>query len=96
MNGYLMFRIRDESSVVGLGLVVNKNNQLVSYGSYIGSKLNGYGCKFENAVRYEGEFENGFLNGQGLKLTGGKYSFGGFENGALVRPVYLEERSAAS
>ena len=46
MNGYLMFRIRDEASVVGLGFVVNKNCQLVSYGSYIANKLNGYGCKF--------------------------------------------------
>ncbi len=46
MNGYLMFRVRDEASVVGLGFVVNKNNQLVSYGSYVGNKLNGYGCKF--------------------------------------------------
>jgi len=40
--------------------------------------LHGYGCKFENSVRYEGIFENGFLNGEGLKLSTGKYSFGTF------------------
>ncbi len=56
MNGYLMFRIKDDSSVVGLGLVLNKNNQLVSYGTYLNSKLNGLACKFENTVRYEGIF----------------------------------------
>jgi hypothetical protein len=96
MNGYLMFRVRDEASVVGLGFVVNKKSQLVSYGSYVANKLNGYGCKFENAVRYEGIFENGFLNGQGLKFVSGKYSFGTFENGNLSNPIYLEERSTAS
>ncbi len=73
-----MFRLKDSSSVVDLGFVVNKNNQLVSYGSYINSKLNGLGCKFENSVRYEGIFQNGFLNGQGLKCAAGKYSFGTF------------------
>ena len=84
-----MFRVRDETSVVGLGFVVNKNGQLVSYGSYINNKLNGYGCKFENAVRYEGIFDSGFLNGLGLKFVSGKYSFGTFENGALINPIYL-------
>ena len=96
VNGYLMFRVRDETSVVGLGFVVNKNGQLVSYGSYISNKLNGYGCKFENTVRYEGIFENGFLNGLALKFVSGKYSFGTFENGTLTNPIYLEERSPAS
>jgi hypothetical protein len=96
MNGYLMLRVRDEASVVGLGFVVNKNSQVVSYGCYVANKLNGYGCKFENAVRYEGIFENGFLNGLGLKFVSGKYSFGTFENGNLSSPIYLEERSTAS
>lgn len=51
-----MFRIKDEASVISLGFVVNKNAQLVSYGSYVNSKLHGLGCKYENTVRYEGIF----------------------------------------
>lgn len=56
VNGYLMFRIRDDASVISLGFVINKNDQLVSFGSYVNSKLHGLGCKYENTVRYEGIF----------------------------------------
>ena len=43
---------------------------------YVNDKLHGLGCKYENAVRYEGMFEGGFVSGVGLKYSQGKYSFG--------------------
>jgi hypothetical protein len=51
---------------------------------YIGEKINGFGCKYENSVRYEGMFVGGFVHGVGLKCMQGKYSFGSYENGNLV------------
>jgi hypothetical protein len=57
---------------------------LISCGLYVNDKLTGLGCKYENGVRYEGMFENGFVNGIGLKFGQGKYSFGEYSNGNLV------------
>lgn len=48
----------------------------MSYGTFVNDKIHGFGCKYENGVRYEGVFENGLLNGLGLKYSGNKYSFG--------------------
>jgi hypothetical protein len=58
--------------------VLGREHQIVNYGSYINDKLHGFGCKYENSVKYEGIFENGFLNGYGFKLSNNKYSFGKF------------------
>ncbi len=57
---------------------------MISCGLYVNDKLTGLGCKYENGVRYEGMFENGFVNGIGLKFGQGKYSFGEYSNGNLV------------
>ncbi len=45
-NGYIIFQINDRSNLLSLGLVLNKNYNLVSYGTYINDKLSGLGCKF--------------------------------------------------
>lgn len=76
--------------------MLGKNDSLVSYGSYLNDKLHGFGCKYENSYKYEGQFENGFLNGEGMRFSNGKYSYGRFENGNLVEALFLEERSNAS
>lgn len=58
--------------------MLGKNDTLVSYGSYLNDKLHGFGCKYENNYKYEGQFENGFLNGEGMRFSNGKYSYGRF------------------
>lgn len=75
-NGNSLFYFNDETSPTCLGFCLNKSGELISSGMYVGDKLNGLGCKYENGVRYEGMFESGFVNGIGLKYSQGKYSFG--------------------
>ena len=55
-NGNYLFRLLDKSSTLNLGFVFNKNEQLISYGIYNDEKLHGLGCKYENNIKYEGEF----------------------------------------
>ena len=95
-NGNTLLYFDQQSNPSSLGFVLNKNEQLVSYGLYVNDKLSGMGCKLENTVRYEGMFENGFMNGIGLKYSQGKYSFGNFENGNLTEALYIDDRSTQS
>jgi hypothetical protein len=75
-NGNLIFHFNDPTNPLCLGFTFNKNEQILSCGMYVNDKLHGLGCKYENAVRYEGMFEGGFVSGVGLKYSQGKYSFG--------------------
>lgn len=77
-TGGKLFRFSDKGSPLSLGFVLGKDGLLSSYGAYLQDKLHGFGCKYENSARYEGQFEAGFLNGLGLRLSNNRYSFGQF------------------
>lgn len=92
-NGNNLFIYDHQSNPHSLGFSLNKNGQLVGFGLYVSDKLNGLGCKYENTVKYEGMFENGFMNGIGLKSSQGKHSFGEFNNGNLIEEFSMNNLS---
>ena len=67
-----------------MGFVIAKD-ELVSFGVYKETVLNGLGYQFANKTRYEGVFKNGLLNGKGLKyqILQNKFVIGNFVDGNL-------------
>ena len=77
-NNGVLYRKSNGTASLSLGFILDKDEQLSSYGLFQNDKLHGFGSKYENNIKYEGEFHNGLLHGMGLRLVNGKYTFGRF------------------